>query len=60
MSTDQPTMRPNLMHLGKSSDCGCGHGEGGCACGGHGRASRDYVTIEPIEDTAATPPEGAA
>ncbi len=59
MSTDQPIVRPNLMHLntaespikgqghGGGGGCGCG-GHGGGGCGGGGRASRDYVVIEPI------------
>ena len=41
MSTDDPIVRPNLMHLGGAGGGhgmghGMGHGEGGCGCGGHG------------------------
>ena len=68
MSTDDPIVRPNLMHLGGAGGGagmgrGMGHG-GGCGCGGHGHASRDFVTIEPItvEPTAqkVTQPEVVA
>lgn len=41
MSTDDPIVRPNLMHLGgagggRGMGHGTGHGGGGCGCGGHG------------------------
>ncbi len=68
MSDNEPIVRPNLMHLDKPSAPrgeGHGHGGGGCGCGGHGgacqgggRASRDYVVIEPVADE--TSPQGAS
>jgi hypothetical protein len=38
MSTDEPVVRPNLMHLGGGGR-GMGHGGGGCGCGGHGEGA---------------------
>ena len=63
MSDNEPTIRPNLMHLdkptrGHGGGGGCGCGGGGCGCGGGGRASRDYVVIEPVEEPSR--PQGAA
>lgn len=69
MSDNEPIVRPNLMHLDKTGGEGKGHGHGGggcgCggqgACGGGGRASRDYVVIEPTTDAEkATQPEATA
>ncbi len=67
MSNDEPIVRPNLMHLDKTGGEGKSHGDGGCGCGGQGacvgggRASRDYVVIEPVASgQAATQPEAMA